>query len=288
MANYINSYDNKKIYQYLKDIGYGKVLFVFQHGLGDLMLFLPIVEALEKEFPNVVFKIGYDEKRNFHFLGRRSYPLSSNLVFRDLLKNFSYVFHISYPEPTHQNSGYPIKPYLCNKMEIGLPNFVWKQYRFPVELKNENSNLVGLHFFGNTNSVRKNPTGVCAKRMLREISLLNLDYFEVHMIMDWTKEISRRMGEGLFSKGNSFRFENPSIERMIEKICECKYFIGVDSGPLYLAGSILGFDKVIGIQKLLKIDRYLPVSIPVIDVNMYKPMSLYNELRLKEKSNGGF
>jgi ADP-heptose:LPS heptosyltransferase len=282
----VNNFQKKKVVDYLKNIISGKVLLQMQHGLGDLILFMPLVEELKRRFPRVNIKIGYDPKRDFSFIGDLAYPIIITGDYRKILRQFTYVFNIQYPEPDMKKSVVTIqKPYLCNEKEIGLEDFVWKPYKLNVELKNENSKTIGVHFFGNTNSRHKNPTETCASRICKEIKEAGYEPFEVHMIHHFTKDQNLFIGNKLFRKENSLRCEKPNIGTMINKIAECKYFVGVDSGPLYLAGSILGFDKVIGIQKYLEIGRYLPIEIPKIDVRYYKPRSIFNSL--KQLENGG-
>jgi|APIni6443716594_1056825.scaffolds.fasta_scaffold00002_2 ADP-heptose:LPS heptosyltransferase len=287
MEGIINDLSKKKVVDYLKNIISGKILLLFPHGLGDLILFMPIVEELKRRFPRVNIKIGGDGKRGFgDIIGDNFFSIDGFGDYRKILRQFSYVFNIQYPEPDMKRSVVTIqKPYLCNSKEIGLEDFVWKPYRLKVELKNENSKTIGVHFFGNTNSRHKNPTETCASRICKEIKEVGYIPFEVHMIHHFTKDQNLFIGNNLFGKENSLRSEKPNVQTMINKIVECKYFVGVDSGPLYLAGSILGFDKVIGVQKYLEIGRYLPIEIPKIDVRYYKPRSIFNELKRLENGN---
>lgn len=41
----------------------------------------------------------------------------------------------------------PTKPYLCNKLEIGLSIFVWKPYSFPWKPDNINSSIMVFIFW---------------------------------------------------------------------------------------------------------------------------------------------
>jgi len=283
MSNFINNFKNKKLVEYLKPYQGGKILLLFQHGLGDLILFMPLVKELKKNFSRITFKIGHDLKRDFSFIGDLSFPIDGTGDFRKILRLFTYVFNVEYPEPDMNKSRVTImKPYLCNEREIGLNNFIWEPYKLEVPLKNEDSNIIGCHFFGNTNARHKNPTDACVIRIWKEVEKAGYIPYEIHMLHHFIKDSNQQLGNNLFQKGESLRFEEPSIRKMIEKISECKYFIGVDSGPLYLAGSILGFDKVIGVQKYLEINRYLPIEISKVDIRYYKPNSIVKAIQILE------
>jgi hypothetical protein len=140
----------------LREANGGKVLLIFNHGIGDLLMFLPIYEELKRFFPNYLFKIGTPNYRENECLYPDIIPLGDE--YRSMIRHYTYIFRIGYPEPTiqHRNKGIR-KPYLCNMEEIGLPNFIWKPFKYENGFHvNKHSKLVGVHFTGNSNPKNKN------------------------------------------------------------------------------------------------------------------------------------
>lgn len=284
---FVTDYRVRKVYNYLSSKYRGSGLFIFQHGLGDLMFFLPMFNRLREDFPKWNLKIGSDPRRGFDFLGEKIYEPLVPETYRTTVQKFTHVFDIHYPEPPHTDEGFTVKPYLCNEKELGIPHYIWSPANLGVQMKNDNSNLVGCHFFGNTNSFGKNPTEVCARRIWSEVKEAGYTPFEVHMVHHFTKPRNKKLGYSFFNSSNSLRFDGaPSIKKILNKITECKYFIGVDSGPLYLAATLLGFDKVIGLERYLKIDRYTPIKFPKINVAAYSVGVTVNYLKKLEEGNG--
>ena len=66
---------------------------------------------------------------------------------------------------------------------------------------------------------------------------------------------------------------------MISSIRNCKYFIGVDSGPLYLASSILGSNSCIGMEYEFKIGWYNSSINNIIDTKNYEEGTISNIIK---------
>ena len=150
----------------------GKAVLLFNHGLGDFILFLPLFEELRNRFENGLNKhnwelyIGCNPERNFKQIYNKCVIMDA--PYGKYEEEYDIIFNIVYPEPprtnnelTNFNSLFYVpdiktisKPYLCNYLEIGLENFEWKPYDF-VCISNSNSNLIGIHFFGHTSVQNK-------------------------------------------------------------------------------------------------------------------------------------
>lgn len=90
--------------------------------------------------------------------------------------------------------------------------------------------------------------------------------------------------EYAFVGNNTLRYQGYNLCSIRDKILECAYFIGVDSGPLYLAVALLGKDKCIALEKFLKVKRYFPEPLDVVDVSYYEEGTI--EKILKGRQNG--
>lgn len=263
----ICDFTKKKVYNYLEERPYtGKALFIFNHGLGDLINFLPLFERLKKLFPYWRFKIGCAADRRLDCLS--SSIITLDYDFRTYLSQYTYIFKISYPEPCIQDKrDKKYKPYICNEMEIGIPNFEWKPFKLNINLNNENSNIIGVHFTGNTNPKLKNINFLKMEMIWREIKNSGYDPFEVHMNTTNTYDLDY---PSFINSNNSLRFKKSDLRLILDTVKKCKYFIGIDSGPFYLAGSVLGLDRCIGLENKIKFSWYLPYNISLINSDNYE------------------
>lgn len=237
----IKDFQHKKVIDYLNEKRCGSATFLFSHGLGDLINFIPIFNEIQKRFRHWKLNITCPFSKNMTGL---SIPFVKQVDYdsRLYMNRFTYIFNLRYPEPP---IGEEIsKPYFCNEVEIGLNDFQWKPYEmipdFHVDIQ---SKLVGIHLEGNSNSPIKNITLDMAKTICREIR-----------DMDYIPYICRDI----------------HLQQMVKKIKESRYFLGIESGPFYLAGAILGYENCIGLERNMLFLRYIPMPITKINMDYYE------------------
>jgi hypothetical protein len=276
MKIYETCFDNKVV-----DILNGekgkKAILLFNHGLGDFVLFLPLFQELCNRSPDWDLYIGCSPNRNFKFLHPKCIIVDS--PYGKYSDTFDIIMNIVYPEPPRDekelqffNSKFSVKnietiskPYLCNELEIGLKNFEWKPYEFPWEEQNYNSKTIGVHFFGHTSVENKDADNLVAKYIWKEIKKCDFNPFEIQMVpLNTLRDVEV---PDFITKEESLRFQFPNLRLMVSKLLECKLFIGVDSGPIYLAGSLIGFDKVLGLQRKREFKKVLPEKITILDID---------------------
>lgn len=279
MMHIFESCFDNKIFDVLENSKPGKAVLLFNHGLGDFVLFLPLFDRLCKEFLNWDLYVGCNPERNFKYLHPRCVIMDAPYGKYD--SEYDYIFNIIYPEPPRNdnelksmNNRFTVnniekisKPYLCNILEIGLKNFIWEPYKFPYKVNNKESKKIGVHFFGHTSVQNKDADYFTAELIWNEIKEAGYNPFEIQMlplnILEFTETPK-------FIGNSSIRNQFPNLRIMCENILECICFLGVDSGPIYLAGSLLGFDKVLGLERFRKFNKVLPQQINVIDIENYR------------------
>lgn len=267
METMITKYTSKKVYDYIKEKPYGRVLYTFDHGLGDLINFLPLYDEMKKLFPRCVFEIGTPMYRYYNtYLHSSIVSLGDN--FRSMILLCTHIFKISYPEPSieERNQGLR-KPYLCNLKEMGIPNFIWKPYKYNWAINNNGSKRIGVHFTGSTNPRAKNIDFNVVESIWMEIEESGYTPFEMHM--NCSNTLNRNYPT-FINEINSLRFGSLDLQLLIDNIRECKLFFGVDSGPFYLAAAILGTDKCIFLKNKIELDWYFPYSMKCINTKIYK------------------
>lgn len=283
----------EKVCNYLKDNMIKgetqRACLVFNHGLGDYVLFLPIFKKLQEIFKQFWdIKIGSMPEKGYKCLCKDAVFISP--PYGKYEKDFDVVFNINYVEPSRGEGFISIdtgnelissdramnlsKPELCNELEIGIPNFKWEIENIRAGSKKV-KNRVGVHFFGYAWSQDKNVSIEVATKIWNEIIKSGFNPFEIQMIPPNKVGIIEIFD--CISRNNSLRYTYPNLRIMIQEISKCEYFIGCDSGPLYLAISVLGKDKCIGLEKNRKISKVLPIDdLTIVDIKDYKDDSIYN------------
>ena len=264
-------------------------LFVFEHGLGDLINYLPVHKEFCKQTDRRI-ALAASAKRQFHLIDPNIISLNGDEA--NLRNTFDYIYRVHYPDS--KNSFPPIelhdeaaKPYLCAYYELGMSEFTWTPFRMQNKWKVNNSKRVGVHLFGHTGMNTKLCPNMVAELIWNEIIEAGYEPYEVHMIPQFAKEYSlndRGCDDNLpmINKTNSLRFEEPNLARMIEEAGKCKYFIGIDSGPIYLATALIGCNNVIGLTNKKRHDHFLPKHISTVNVGNYKHGSVKRILKQKE------
>jgi len=261
-------------------------LFVFEHGLGDLINYLPV----HKEFcrqSKIKVTLGSSSKRQFNLIDPKIIIVGNDT---DIRSRYDIHYRVHYPDSI--DSHYPIelhnepaKPYLCAIHEMGMRDFIWKPFRMTNKTFNPDSKRVGVHFFGHTGMLDKFVPQEIVYKVWKEIEDAGFEPFEMHMRPGFSKEYkcSDRGTDDfcLATKKNSLRFEEPDLKRMIEEIGKCKFFIGIDSGPIYLAGALLGHDRLIGLINGKRHDHFMPCHISTTKVSSYKDGSIFRILTQK-------
>ena len=263
----------------------GKSLFIFEHGLGDLINFLPVWREFIEQ-TGFRSALGASEKRQFDFI----YPDMLNINESFNIRKYEYVYKILYPDPKNTSvpidiSDEPAKPYICAYYELGMSEFTWKPYKMFNKYANRNSKRVGVHLFGHTGMHKKFCPVDVAEQIWQEIIDAGYEPFECHMTPDFAEEypdfVEADSMECL-TPDCSLRYETASLGRMIQEIGKCKFFIGVDSGPIYLASALLGTDYIIGLENQKKHNNFLPKHIITVPVLNYEPGTIINQLNSME------
>lgn len=292
LKNLVTSYEEGRIVEILEGKSPSTCVLVFNHGLGDFINFLPLYEALKNWFlGHHKFYIAASPSRQFHLIHQDAIPLTSGSI--RFLEEVDFVFNIKYPEPPgYPRPAYSIpsspydgvsKPYRCNMDEIGLPKFQWEVYKWPISsrLPIRKQDKVGVHFSGNTNAEIKNPTREVASQIWDEIQVSGFDPYEVHM--DHFFSLYEKTEWDFIPDDKTFRTNGTNLADMFYSLTECRYFFGVDSGPLYLAVSLLGTANCFGLESTLKFNRYFPdPNFKVIDIGNYKKYSVLSFITMKE------
>jgi ADP-heptose:LPS heptosyltransferase len=263
----------------------GRSLFIFDHGLGDLINFLPVWhEFIEQSGMRPT--LGSSAKRQFEYI----YPGILNIDKSFDKRKWQYIYKILYPDPKNTAipidiSDEPAKPYICAYYELGMKEFTWKPYQMTNRYKVENSKRIGVHLFGHTGMHKKFCPVEVAEKIWQEIIDAGYEPFECHMTPDFADEYPDFVeadSMDCLTPDCSLRYEKADLSKMIEEIGKCRFFIGVDSGPIYLASALLGVDYIIGLENQKKHNNFLPKHIITVPVLGYKSGTIFNQIKSME------
>lgn len=263
----------------------GRSIFIFEHGLGDLINFLPVWhEFIEQAGIKPI--LASSAKRQFHTIIPNVHVFDETLNIR----KYDYKYKILYPDP--QNTSIPIdiseepaKPYICAYYELGMDEFTWKPYKMFNKYFNRRSKRVGVHLFGHTGMHKKFCPVDIAEQIWKEIEEAGYEPYECHMTPEFADEYPDFVEADTMeciTPDCSLRYEKADLGKMIEEIGKCKFFIGVDSGPIYLASALLGTDYIIGLENQKKHNNFLPKHIITVPVLKYKSGTIFNQLKSME------
>lgn len=304
---------NKKLVYYLNSYSPGKVLLIFDHGLGDLIEFMNIYETLRKDFPKWDFYIGHHPSLDYEYLSNKIYKIKEvnpnyivpyqksvvqivdhvfNRYDKDEFSNtFKIVCVINFKDYRHPilNTSIKInrsKNDICKVLEIGYDdNKVLEQYKSPFQskLNNENSKRVMVHVGGHTDKSTKNPSESDMKLIWNEIIEAGYEPFDVHMNHTSTIIGCDIQLPSYIKPEQTIRNSKGSLKLLVDTILTCKYAIGVASGPILLANTILGNNNCIGLESNFKFTDYITYNCPdSICIQPYKPNSIYNWLKQQD------
>jgi hypothetical protein len=263
-----------------------RVLFVFDHGLGDLLQYIPVHNEFTRQVGKRI-ELASPAKRQYHKID----PLIKSYESLDV-KGYEYVYRLFYPDskaykPPFEYHDEPAKPYLCAFYELGMEHFVWKPHKLDNPFADVDSKRVGVHFFGHTGANEKFCPKSSAEAIWDEIVKAGYEPFECHMRPNFRSDY-RDCGDDdcrFITEENSLRFYPPDLKLMKDEIGKCKYFISVDSGPLYLASALIGFDRLIGLENLKRISYYCPKPFQKVSVREYRKGTISELIKRKEDAN---
>lgn len=259
MVGHIKEYKNKKLVEYLKP-GM-KVLLLFGHGLGDTIMFMPLFESLKKEYPDIEWHIYLENGQEMLF---ESYPWKGYEDYYDLIFSLDY--------PMCEWTDYT-KNEMCCIEELGVdPKIIQNDF---ATLNNYDSPLIGLHFHGTALPDSVNCPEETAKEIWNEVIDCGFIPIECHYQHIFHNPINAKYG----FVNNTIRNCKPSLQPLVGLIQRCFAFIGVASGPLTVALSALGKDRVCYLERNHKISSYTKESVFSIDIKKpYESGSIRNWL----------
>lgn len=259
----ISSYKEKKLVEYLKPGQ--KVLIRFGHGLGDTLLFIPILEKLRALYPETQIDLYVESGQEKIFKSVEDKEGSE----------YDYVFHLDFPMSEGSNQ---TKPEKCCIDEIGI-----EPITDVAKLKSYPSPLVSVHFQGTALPNSVNCPENIAEQIWKEIKEAGKIPIEVHFEHCWHNPINKKFS----FIDSSVRGSKPEISSLVGLIQHSFAFIGVASGPFVIALSVMP-ERLLFLEKYHKLISYTKRPVSKIELDNFKPGSVKKWLLSLDKNYGTY
>jgi len=239
----ISNFGDKKLVEYLKPGQ--KVLIRFGHGLGDTIMFIPCFRKLQREYPEVDFRLYVESGQE------EIWPSEKD---KDA-PGYDLVFSLNFPMSEGSNLTKAAK---CCREEIGIEP---PKEDFDNLPKFDNP-LVLVHFQGTALPKSVNCPPEIAKKIWNEIQEAGKVPLEVHFEHCWHNPRNKRYD----FVTTTVRGLEPKISKLIALIQHCYAFIGVASGPFVVAAATIP-ETTLYLQKAHPLNTYTDRDIKIIDLN---------------------
>jgi hypothetical protein len=231
----VKEYTKKKLVEYLEQGK--KYLIVFNHGLGDTMMFYPVYEYLRDKYATtcqIDLHVEYGQETIF-----KSWPFTE--------QNYDACFIIHFPMA--EATPFTKSEYCC-MWEIGID---YKNVsREVAELPVCRSPIVGLHLQGTSmDKVVSCPEGLAQIiwEEVKEAGYIPMEMFFQHCFYNPANKKYDFVD-------NTCRGGQATISNLTGAISHCSAFIGVVSGPLLVALSTMP-GRVCCLQRGFKLDSFI-------------------------------
>ena len=238
--------------------GTNKVLLIFYHGLGDVVMFLPCLEALVYLFPEVKFSLGLcrglDEEKVFP----DAVLLDGD--WREKCKDWDYdiVFCVNFNCEDASDTTYT-KAELCCINELGIPP-TWGHPRLPTK------GIVGVCFNITSLPHLCNPDEATAKLIWQDI--IDAGYVPVEIMMEHV--FYNPVNKKFDFVDNTLRPWPAKVDTLMAMVSKCDYLVSVVTGVFHLGLSILGKDKVMLLEKDIPLGCFTHDKVETANLKDYK------------------
>jgi len=216
----VDQYKDKKLLDYIQPNG--RYLLRFGHGAGDSIMFMPLLDWLRSSYPKSIFDLYVEcgQEEIWDSVDELE-PSGYDIIF---------IIHFPMSEGTDL-----LKQHKCGLDEIGIPFECLIGIPELVILPQLPSPLVALHFHGTALPNSVNCPEKIAKQVWQEVKDFGLIPIEVHF-----QHVFHNKANVKFNWIDlSVRNYRATLQNLFGLIQRCHAFIGVASGPLVAAMSIM-------------------------------------------------
>jgi hypothetical protein len=235
-----------------------RVLVVFIHGVGDLVMFLKSFESLRSRYPTIQFDLGLANWLDQDKIFPAAVLLEPDWRAQVSTMSYDLVFYCHFPMEDSSRAT-TTKAELCCEQELGIEP-VSEYPRF------EPKKIIAVHFHSTAVPDLANAREDIAKKIWGEIGETGFVPIEIHF-------------EHIFHNARNSRFDfvdqhvrnwPARLETLMALLGSSAGFVGVASGPFHLALSILGPDRVLLLEKELRGTQLTKAKVATANLKGYR------------------
>ena len=249
-----------KLTEHLDTGKFKSVLLPYFHGVGDVVMVLPIVKALRERYPEIKIDLGLCRG-----LDQETFVPDAVLLdgdWREKCLGFGYdlVFPLNFPIENLEDTSRTKAEQSC-EIEVGIPPVCG---HLPIKAKG----IITTHFFMTSVPWVSNADSDTAKKVwdeIREAGYVPVDTYFTHCFanpananFDWLEA------------DNNVRRWPAKLDTLIALLGTSRAFIGVVSGNWHLALSVLGPKKVMLLERDLKVGHFTKEAVDTADLKNYQ------------------
>lgn len=240
-----------------------RVLLIFWHGVGDLVMFLDPFRAICRDFPYVDFVIGLprgltheellpDDIR-YHLLTAEEVNETTELLPYDLTAKITFPMSEGQEEFT--------KGEWCGLRELGVHHCFGHG-----RLSNCCNRLVAVHFHITCLPGSCNPDRDTAERIWNDILEAGYIPIECHFQHIFHNPVNEKFD----FVDCTVRRAKPRVSSLVGLLRACSAFVGVVSGPFHVALSVLPPERILLCEKDFTAKMFTKLPIKTANLKDYK------------------
>ncbi len=255
----ITSYPSDKVADIIRLENPSRVCLVFWHGLGDVVMFMPLLDRMKELFPEVVFEIALQEGCGQEELLPEAVLITNP---NQEVEHCEYTFQIHFYMAEHLK-GVLTKAELCCKEELGI-DLISKYPTLTPTKAVARSSLVICHFQATAMPKSCNPTEEVAEQIWNEVKEAGYIPMEGLFQHKWFNQVNKKFD---FIDCH-VRGMAPSVNKLIGLLEISAASVCVASGNLPLSISIMP-SRTLYLEKDYEIEAYTRESIDAVSIDDY-------------------
>ena len=252
------SKNGMKLVEHLDTGLYRSVLIPFFHGVGDVVMVLPIMAKLKSLYPEIKIDLGLCRGLDQETFVPGAVLLDGDWRDNALTLGYDLVYPLNFPLEKPADTTLTKAEISCVE-EVGIPPVCG---HLPLRTKG----LVGVHFQMTSVPWVANADPDIAEKIWNDIKEAGFVPIETHFQHVFHNPVNQRFP----FVDTHVRDCAPKIETLMALLGSCRAFIGVVSGNFHMALSILGTERVMLLEKDLKSAHFTKDKIATADLKNYK------------------
>ena len=257
--------ENPKLNEYLDKLAPGsRVLLVFWHGLGDLVMFLEPFLALKNRYPHVILDLAVQKGLGFEEvtadLPNTAVKFIDGSFFENLPEDlYDIIADIDFPMSEGQVEF--TKGEYCCIHELGIPPVAGHR-----KLTQGVNRLVGFHFQITCLPDSANVPYDVAKKVWEETK--NAGYIPMETLIPHVFHNPINARYDFINR--DLRDMQPKISTLVGVIQNCSHFICCVSGNFHVAMSVLPPERICLLERDFKAECFTKLPIKRVNVKEYR------------------